>query len=239
MFLFTLDFTLWKTPRRVIVDLDFSIIKQALPHYEDAMAVTLRLGLLGILLSLVLGFVVSLFMLFKVPVLSQISRAYVELARNTPLLIQLFFLYYGLPKIGVNLSKEACGIIGLTFLGGGYMGESFRSGFSEVPRIQLESGKAIGLTKFQMIKHVIFPQGLILSVSNIGANALFLLKETSVFSAIAIMDLTNVTKDLIGMYYRTNEYLFSLVVAYAIILLPMAGLIMLIERRIRYGSFGY
>jgi polar amino acid transport system permease protein len=176
---------------------------------------------------------------FKIPVLDKIFNAYTEISRNTPLLIQLFFLYYGLPRIGISISKETCAIIGLAFLGGGYMSEAFRGGIEAVPKSQIESGKAIGFSRLQLATHVVFPQGFILSSSNVGANCLFLLKETSVFSAIAIMDLTNVTRDLIGMYYLTNEYLLTLVVAYAVILLPMAGIITLIERRIRYGAFGH
>ena len=91
---------------------------------------------------------------------------------------------------------------------------------------------------FRSARFIIFPQGFANSVPAVGANALFLLKETSVFSAIAIMDLTNVTRDLIGMYYLTREYLLMLVIAYAIVLIPLSLLISLIERKVRYGIFG-
>ena len=153
-------------------------------------------------------------------------------------MIQLFFLYYGLPRIGIQLEKEIVGLIGLAFLGGGYMSEAFRAGIESVSSIQIESGQAIGLTKIQLARFIILPQGLASSVPAIGANCLFLLKETSIFSAIAIMDLTNVTRDLIGMYYLTREYLFMLVIAYASVLIPLSLLISLIERRVRYGIFG-
>ena len=76
--------------------------------------------------------------------LRQISRAYIELARNTPLLVQLFFLYFGLPKIGIKLSGEACAVIGLAFLGGAYMAESLRSGLEAVDRSQREAGECLG-----------------------------------------------------------------------------------------------
>ena len=73
---------------------------------------------------------------YRVPVARQIVSAYIELSRNTPLIVQLFFLYFGLPKAGILLSSEACGIIGLTFLGGSYMAESFLSGLNSVGKIQ-------------------------------------------------------------------------------------------------------
>ncbi len=218
--------------------MDFQAIIDSLPSYWSAMGVTLKLALIGILLSFIIGIFCSFVIYFKIPILKTIVSVYIELSRNTPLLIQLFFLFYGLPRLGISFSKEACGIIGLAFLGGGYMGEAFRGGLDAVPKAQVESGKVIGLNQLQLARYVIFPQGLTLSVPAIGANCLFLLKETSVFSAIAIMDLTNVTRDLIGMYYLTSEYLLTLVVAYAIILVPMGLLISWIERKVRYGSFG-
>ncbi|WP_078807149.1 amino acid ABC transporter permease [Pilibacter termitis] len=211
----------------------------ALPEYLRAAQITLLLGVLGIVFSFFVGVINSFIFFFKIPILKRISAIYVELSRNTPLLIQLFFLYYGLPKLNIVLDKNIVGVIGLTFLGGGYMSEAIRSGIEEVPKIQLETGKAIGLSRLQLARYIVYPQGFTRSVSSIGANAIFLLKETSIFSAISIMDLTNVTRDLIGMYYLTKEYLLLLVISYAVILLPLAWIITLIERRMRFATFGH
>ena len=208
--------------------MDIQMMQEALPQYIQAMGLTLKLATGGIVLALLIGLSMSLISYFKVPVLKNIASAYIALSRNTPLLIQLFFLYYGLPRIGIQLEKEIVGLIGL----------AFRAGIESVSSIQIESGQAIGLTKIQLARFIILPQGLASSVPAIGANCLFLLKETSIFSAIAIMDLTNVTRDLIGMYYLTREYLFMLVIAYASVLIPLSLLISLIERRVRYGIFG-
>lgn len=218
--------------------MDSQMMHEALPQYIQAMLVTLKLASAGVLLALSIGLVSSFIIYFKVPIFRQLASAYTELSRNTPLLIQLFFLYYGLPRIGIQLDKETVGVIGLAFLGGGYMSEAFRGGFESVATIQVESGRALGLTRLQLARFIIFPQGLANSVPAVGANALFLLKETSVFSAIAIMDLTNVTRDLIGMYYLTREYLLMLVISYAVILIPLSLIITYIERRVRHGIFG-
>lgn len=213
------------------------MMSEALPQYIHAMGVTLKLASIGIALALIIGLISSFVIYFKLPIFRQIASAYTEISRNTPLLIQLFFLYYGLPRIGIQLEKETVGIIGLAFLGGGYMSEAFRGGIESVARIQVESGRALGLTRVQLARFIIFPQGFANSVPAVGANALFLLKETSVFSAIAIMDLTNVTRDLIGMYYLTREYLLILVISYAVILIPLSLIISYIERRVRHGIF--
>ena len=214
------------------------MMSEALPQYIHAMGVTLKLASIGIALALIIGLISSFVIYFKLPIFRQIASAYTEISGNTPLLIQLFFLYYGLPRIGIQLEKETVGIIGLAFLGGGYMSEAFRGGIESVARIQVESGRALGLTRVQLARFIIFPQGFANSVPAVGANALFLLKETSVFSAIAIMDLTNVTRDLIGMYYLTREYLLILVISYAVILIPLSLIISYIERRVRHGIFG-
>ncbi|WP_447502218.1 amino acid ABC transporter permease, partial [Acinetobacter pittii] len=114
---------------------------------------------------------------------------YIELSRNTPLLIQLFFLYYGLPKLGIKIDGFACGVIGLTFLGGSYMAEAFRAGLQSVAKGQIDSAKSIGLQPIQIFRYVIFPQALAISIPAIGANCLFLIKESSVVSAIAVVEL--------------------------------------------------
>ena len=114
---------------------------------------------------------------------SDLVRVYIELSRNTPLLIQLFFLYYGLPKIGIHWDGFTCGVIALTFLGGSYMAEALRTGLQAVPRGQVESARAIGLKRAQVLWHVVLPQALAIALPALTANALFLVKETSVINA--------------------------------------------------------
>lgn len=206
-----------------------------LPQYVEAAKLTLSIGLLGVLGSVLMGLLIAFIRVEKIPLLNGIAKAYIEVSRNTPLLIQLFFLYFGLPKAGIVLSSEACAIIGMIFLGASYMAESFRSGIEAVDRRQIEAGMAIGLTKGQRIRYVVLPQALAVAIPSIGANTIFLMKETSVFSAVALADLMYVAKDLIGLYYETDEALFMLVVSYLVILVPIAVIFSLLERRLRRG----
>lgn len=215
------------------MDTDFMI--QALPLFMHAAAVTLAIGLAGIVLSCIIGMAVCIISFFKVPLLCPLSKAYVELSRNTPLLVQLFFIYFGLPKLGIFLSGEASAAAGLAFLGGSYMAESFRSGLESVPKDQMESALALGLTRFQSLRYIIFPQGLFISFPSILANVLFLIKETSVFSVCAIPDLMYVAKDLIGLYYKTDETLWLLVISYLLLLLPLSLGAGFLERRLSYA----
>lgn len=218
--------------------MDTEFIAEYIPLYVDAAKLTLGIGLIGIALSLIVGLLVAMIQYFKIPILRQIGAAYIELSRNTPLLVQLFFLYFGLPKAGICISSEGCAIIGLCFLGGSYMAEAFRSGIESVEKIQEESALALGFRRSQIIRYVVLPQALSVSVPALCANMIFLIKETSVFSVVALTDLMYVAKDLIGLYYKTDEALLILVVAYLIILLPISVLATVLERRLRYARFG-
>ena len=218
--------------------MDLAVIKDYLPLYREAAWLTLRLGLLGIVFAVVIGLLCATVRYWKVPVLRCVAAVYIEVSRNTPLLIQLFFIYYGLPKLGIRTDPAACGVAGLAFLGGSYMAEAFRSGLEAVENIQLESALSLGMTRAQALRYVILPQAVSMSVPPFMANVIFLLKETSVFSAVSLMDLMFTAKDLIGLYYSTTESLFLLVVFYLMILLPVSLLGSVLERRIRHAGFG-
>lgn len=218
--------------------MDIQFIINSLPIYMEAAKLTLTLSFYGIILSFAIGFFCSMIRFYKIPILSQIVSVYIEISRNTPLLIQLFFLYYGLPKMGILLSARACAIIGLSFLGGSYMAEGLRSGLEAISKTQTETGLSIGLTKGQLMIYVLLPQAFAISIPQLGANAIFLLKETSLFSAVALADLMFVAKDLIGMYYKTSEALFLLVSAYFMILFPLSLLLRFVERRLRHAGYG-
>lgn len=219
--------------------MDWNFVVAYTPMYITAAWLTLRIAAIGILFSLLLGLACSVVQYYKVPVLNFITSGYIELSRNTPLLVQLFFLYFGLPKLGILISSEACAIIGLTFLGGSYMAESFRSGLESVEKGQIEAGLSIGLERSQITRYIILPQAISVSIPALCANIIFLIKETSVFSAVALADLMYVAKDLIGLYYKTDESLLLLVLAYLVILLPISVIASIIERRLRYAGFGY
>lgn len=218
--------------------MNWHYIIQAAPRFFHAAKLTLELAAYGIVLSLAVGLATAVCMAYRLPVLDRLSRGYVELSRNTPLLIQLFFLYYGLPKIGIKIDGFTCGVIALVFLGGGYMAEALRAGLLAVPKGQTEAAKAIGLGNVQIFRYVVLPQAWAVSLPAIAANVLFLIKETSVIGAVSVAELMFVTKDIIGMDYKTNEALFLLFVSYLIILLPVSVWARYAERKVRRAKYG-
>ena len=218
--------------------MNWEFIMKYLPLYEKAAVLTVRIGAMGVVIAILVGLICAAIQYYKIPVLRRIVGIYIELSRNTPFLVQLFFIYYGLPKIGIRTQADICGVAGLAFLGGSYMAEAFRSGLEAIEPIQAESAMSLGMNRFQMMVYVILPQAMSISVPAFMANVIFLLKETSVFSAISLMDLMFTAKDLIGLYYKTTESLFLLVVFYLMILLPVSILGSILERRLRYAGFG-
>ncbi|MCD8153111.1 MAG: amino acid ABC transporter permease [Clostridiales bacterium] len=218
--------------------MNWQFIENYLPLYQKAAVLTVRIGFMGIAAAILIGLVCTIVQYYKVPFLRTVVSVYIEVSRNTPLLIQLFFIYYGLPKVGIRTDADVCGVAGLAFLGGSYMAEAFRSGIEAVPNSQEESAYSLGLSKVQTMRYVVLPQAFAISVPAFMANVIFLLKETSVFSAISLMDLMFTAKDLIGLYYKTTESLFLLVVFYLLILLPVSILGSFLERRLRYAGFG-
>lgn len=209
-----------------------------LPKFIEASLLTLHLAFWGILFSLIIGLICAILTSYRLKGLSLLANAYIELSRNTPLLIQLFFLYFGLSKIGIKVDGFHCAVIGLSFLGGSYMAEAFRAGIQSVSKGQIESALSLGLSPLQAFIYVIFPQAFSVAIPAIGANCLFLIKETSIASAIAVAELMFMAKELIGLDYKTNEALFLLVTFYLIILLPFSLLLRYVEKRTNYAKHG-
>ena len=156
------------------------------PFFVSGAEMTLFISVFGIILAIVVGLVCAGIEIARIPVLRQVVRVYIELSRNTPLLVQLYFLYFGLPKLGLVWSAELCAIVGLGFLGGSYMAEAMRGGLETIPEVQRESAYVLGLSKWQTLSRVVIPQAISTSIPGVVANVIFLIKESSVVSAIAL-----------------------------------------------------
>lgn len=216
--------------------LDWAFVSRYAPFFVTGAEMTLFISVFGIALAILTGLVCAAIETARIPVLRQIVRVYIEVSRNTPLLVQLYFLYFGLPKLGFVWSAEMSAIIGLGFLGGSYMSEAMRAGLEAVPQIQRENAYMLGLSSRQTMLHVVIPQAISTSIPGVVANVIFLIKESSVVSAIALADVMYMAKDLIGMYYTTYEALFLLIVTYLIILLPISIIGTWLERRFDYAK---
>lgn len=215
--------------------IDWSFVARYAPFFVNGALTTLLISVFGVALAIAVGLLCTGITTTRVPVARGIVRVYIELSRNTPLLVQLYLLYFGLPKLGLVLSAQTCAIVGLGFLGGSYMAEAMRGGVDTIPAVQRESAYVLGLNPWQTLTRVVLPQAASAAMPGVVANVIFLIKESSVVSAIALADVMYMTKDLIGMYYSTYEALLLLVATYLVILLPISLVGAWLERRFDYG----
>lgn len=216
------------------MNFDFTFMIEQIPKFMDAALMTLEVGVIVILTSFLVGLCGATSLFFRVKGLRKWIRGYVEVARNTPLLVQLFLLYFGLPSIGIKLSSFTSAVIAMTFLGGGYMIESLRSGIEAVNHGQLEAGLALGMSKQQVFRCILLPQALRIALPALIGNFIFLLKETSIVSAISVKEILYTATDIIATFYKTFEVFTLVGVFYLLLILPLSGLSSWVERRMKY-----
>jgi len=211
------------------------MLNNLIPLFNRASLVTIRLTAWGVLLSLLVGIIGNLIYYYKIPGLSWLMKAYTELSRNTPLLAHLFFLFFGLPVLGIHFSGFVCGVIGLTFLGGSYMMEALRGGIEAVSKTQKESAESLGLSRTQILIFIIMPQAIRTALPTLAANVIFLLRESALVSIIAVPELMHIARSEIGMWFRTDEVLIMLTLYYLLLIGPLSLLFYFMERRLKYG----
>jgi amine acid ABC transporter, permease protein, 3-TM region, His/Glu/Gln/Arg/opine family len=207
--------------------------------FAKASLVTVVIALISIVLAFVIGLLFSIALYYKVPVIKTLIHIYVEFFRNTPSLIQAYFIFYGLPKIFVQLDSYMCSVIVLSLLGGAYMCEAIYSGIKAIPKNQLEIASAIGLSKFDTILFLIVPQAIAISIAAINNNAIFLTKEVSAMKIILLPEIVYQAFAIISLRAELIMPVAALtVISYLIILIPMSYLFSVLERKVRHAEFG-
>ena len=215
--------------------------------FEEGIVNTLIIAAFTVFFGTIFGTLMSSMRMSKILPLKWLAVAYIEFIRGTPLMVQLMFIFYGLPMVGFtlpdiswipNFSRFSAGIIAMSINSCAYVAEIIRSGVQAVDVGQMEAARSVGFSHGQAMRLVVLPQAFAVSVPPLVANIIFLIKEISVVSAIALPDLMYVTKDLIGNSYKTDESLILLVSAYVVLLLPISLLGYWLEKKVRYARFG-
>ncbi|MGZ3789189.1 MAG: ABC transporter substrate-binding protein/permease [Bacteriovorax sp.] len=172
-----------------------------LPALLKGALMTLKVSLLGMIIAIIVGFILAVMKIYGNPLLSWSATFYIEIIRGTPLLIQLFFIFYGLPYLGVKLSPFVAGIFGLGLNYAAYEAENYRAGIFAVPKAQVEAAMALGMNYRQALMHVILPQAFRISLPPMTNDFISLLKDSSLVSAITMVELTKVYGQLASTYY--------------------------------------
>ncbi len=204
---------------------DFSVLPEYFPLFWAGAVATLQITTLGILLGLVLGIVIGLMRTSNIWVLDSLSRLYIFLIRGTPLLLQLFIIYYGLSSV-VRIPGYPAAIIALGIHNAAYIAEIFRGAITSVDRGQREAALSIGMTSWQSMKRIILPQAFKRAVPPLGNQFIIALKDSSLASTIAVSELILRSRQLAssnfmmmemlvvaGIYYLFLTSFFSIIVA--------------------------
>lgn len=162
---------------------------------------TLLISTLGMALAVLLGLLLALVNLYAPGLLAWAARAYVELFRGTPLLIQLYLIFYGLPNIGIKLSPLVAAVVGLGLNYAAYEAENYRAGIQAIPRGQMEAALSLGMTRAQALRYVVVPQAMRLVIPPVTNDFIALFKDSSIVSVITMVELTKVYGQLASTYY--------------------------------------
>ncbi|QDL38128.1 amino acid ABC transporter permease [Rhodoferax sediminis] len=178
------------------------LLRDALPVMLRGAGYTLVLAVASVIFGAVLGTLVAITRMAKVPMLSQFATLYVSCMRGTPLLVQLFVIYFGLPSIGIQFEPITAGILGLSLNVGAYLSETIRGAINGVEHGQWNAARSLGLTQTQTLRYIVGPQALRLAVPSLSNSLISLIKDTSLVSVIAVSELMLATKEVIATTFQ-------------------------------------
>jgi polar amino acid transport system substrate-binding protein len=203
----------------------------SLPQFGKAAVLTLLISILSMVVAIVLGLLLALAKIYGPFIVSKSAILFIELIRGTPLLIQLFFIYYGLPNLGIGMPPLVAAIIGLGINYAAYEAENYRAGIFSVPRGQMEAALSLGMTRKLALRHVILPQAVRLVIPPMTNDFISLLKDSSLVSIITIVELTKVYFQLSSTYFDFIGTGVIVAAIYLLIGLPFVKLSKYVETK--------
>jgi polar amino acid transport system permease protein len=211
---------------------DWSVIWRNADRFAQALGLGLTLAVISLLIGCVVGIACAMARVYGPRWVSWPVWLYVEFIRNTPLLLLVFFVYFGLPELDISyLDKTQSFVLTLSLYAGAYMTEVFRAGLASVPKSYMEAAKAIGLRPWQRQRYVVLPVMMRITLPAIGNNLISLFKDTSLAAAIAVPELTFVARQINANTFRVMETWLTASALYLITCYIIASALRLLERR--------
>jgi polar amino acid transport system permease protein len=206
------------------------LLKGLFPKLLGGFTVTLRVGLVSMALALVLSVLLLGPRLSKNRLIRLPTEAYIELMRNTPLLLQIYLIYFGLPLLGFFPSEFVCGVVGIALQHAAFLVEILRGGIESISQRQWEAARAIGMRQLAAVRYVILPQTFLRVLGPLGNQLIILVKDTSLVSAIGVMELTMVGKVSIERSAVSIEIFAAIAVFYLVLTSVLGGALRIAER---------
>jgi L-cystine transport system permease protein len=214
----------------------FHLVVRSLPVLATGAVLTMKFAVASMVLGLLLGLVVAITRIGNNRVLSAVAQGYVSLMRGTPLLVQMFVIYYGLPDIGIALEPTSAGILTLTLNAGAYLSESMRGAILGIGAGQWAASHSLGLTHMQTLRYIVCPQALRLAVPSLGNTLISLIKDTSLVSVITVTELLRSTQEIIAATFRPLPLYLAAAAIYWVLSTLLSRLQVRIEKRVALPS---
>jgi polar amino acid transport system permease protein len=203
------------------------------PQFIEGTKTTLWLTGASLMVGVIIGLPIALARTYSRGWIRRLALGYIEIFRGTPLLVQLFIIYYGLPEFGIVLSQTASAIVALGLNSAAYQAEYFRGAIQAIDSGQIIAARAVGMSNFKAIRHIVLPQAFRLVIPAWSNEAIGLLKASAVVFLIAIPDLMAKAKIIAGIYYTPIESYLAVAVAYFLLVLLISIILSLVERRVK------
>ena len=207
------------------------------PQVLEGLKVTMEIFLLTLILSIPLGALVALGRLSKIKIINKLTGFYVLIMRGTPLLLQIVFIFFGLPNLNIVIDRFPAAIIAFTLNYAAYFGEIFRAGIQSIDKGQFEAGRSLGLTWSQTMRKIVIPQAFRRTIPQLGNEFIAMLKDSSLVSVIGFEELTRKGQLIIAATYRSFEIWTAVAIIYLIMTLTISRLVAYLEKK--YNSKGH
>lgn len=189
----------------MLADFNFRVIFEYLPLFLTGLKSTFLISIVSIMLALVAGIIACACRISGIKSIKYPAIAYIEIIRSTPLLVQIYFLYFGLPTLGIRIPEIQTGIIALMLNSGAYIAEIIRAGINSVDDGQIEAGISSGLNYFQRMRFIILPQAIGVTVPPLLGQAIVLVKDSALLSLISVMELTRCGQTMTSERFMPSE----------------------------------
>lgn len=220
------------------MNLDFNIIPKYFPMLLEGIKMTILLTLASVFIGVVLGLIAALMKMSRAAVLRVVASAYIEVIRGTPLLVQIFLVYFGLPEIiGFNIPEFPASVIALALNSGAYVAEIIRAGIQAVDRGQTEAAYSLGMNHVMTMRYIIIPQAVKNILPALVNEFITLIKESSIVSVIGLVELTRTGDIVRSITYKPFEPLITVAVIYFTLTFTLSKIMGRVEGRLKRSDY--
>jgi polar amino acid transport system permease protein len=198
----------------MLAGFNFRVIWEYMPFFLEGLRNTFLISIVSIALALIVGIIACACRLSRWKLLRAVSIIYIESIRSTPLLVQIYFFYFGLPTLGIRIPEIQTGIIALMLNSGAYIAEIIRAGITSVAVGQVEAGISSGLNYFQRMRFIVLPQAMGVTVPPLLGQSIVLVKDSALLSLISVLELTRCGQTLTSERFMPTEAFFTVAFFY-------------------------